>query len=85
VVGLAILADPSNSVPTAWHARDYGLMAANPFGRSKSGFPAMKDKSDLVKLAKGEHLKLRYGVLIHSGDAKEGKVSDYYQQFIKLR
>jgi hypothetical protein len=84
-VGLAILADPSNPVPTCWHARDYGLMAANPFGRNKSGFPAMKGKNDLVKLAKGEHLKLRYGLLIHPGDAKEGKVADYFQRFVQLR
>jgi hypothetical protein len=85
VVGLAILADPSNPVPTCWHARGYGLMAANPFGRARSGFPAMKDKPDLVKLAKGEHLKLRYGLLLHSGDAKEGKVADYFPRFVKLR
>ena len=61
VVGLAILSDPTNPVPACWHSRGYGLMAANPFGRAKSGFPAMKGKTDLVKLAKGEHLKLRYG------------------------
>lgn len=84
-VGLAVLADPSNAHPTCWHSRGYGLMAANPFGRSRSGFPAMKGKTDLVKLAKGEHLKLRYGLLIHPGDAKEGKVAEYYQQFIKLK
>jgi hypothetical protein len=84
-VGLAILDDPSNPYPACWHSRGYGLSAANPFGRGKSGFPAMKGKTDLVKLAKGEHLKLRYGLLIHMGDAKEGKVADIYQQFVKLR
>src|SRR5207249_1657673 len=51
-VGIAILADPKNPHPTCWHVRGYGLMAANPFGREKSGFPAMKGKTDLVKLAK---------------------------------
>jgi hypothetical protein len=86
VVGLAVLDDPKNPAPACWHARGYGLMAANPFGRSRSGFPAVKGKSDpLVKLGKGEHLKLRYGILIHPGDAKEGKVADFYQQFVKLR
>jgi hypothetical protein len=58
-------------------------MAANPFGRAKSGFPAMKGKPDLVRLAKGEHLKLRYGLLIHPGDAREGKVAEYYEQFAR--
>jgi len=84
VVGLAILDDPANSAPACWHSRGYGLMAANPFGRAKSGFPAMKGKTDLVKLAKGEHLKLRYGLLLHPGDTKAGKVADYYEKFAKL-
>lgn len=82
VMGLAVLDDPKNPYPACWHSRGYGLMAANPFGRAKS-FPAMKDKPDLVKLAKGEHLKFRYGILIHPGDAKEGKVAEYYERFAK--
>ena len=84
-VGIAILADPANPFPSCWHVRGYGLMAANPFGRAKSGFPDMKGKTDLVKLAKGEHLKLRYGLLIHPGDAKQGKVSEYFERFVKLK
>ena len=69
-------------VPTCWHSRGYGLMAANPFGRDKAGFPATKGNKDLVKLAKGEHLKLRYGVLLHDGDVKDGKVAEYYKKFV---
>jgi hypothetical protein len=84
-VGLAVLDDPNNPHPACWHARGYGLLAANPFGRARSGFAGAKDGRELVKLAKGEHLKLRYGVLIHSGDAREGKVADHFQQFVKLR
>jgi len=57
-------------------------MAANPFGRAKSGFSV--GKSELVKLAKGEHLKLRYGLLIHSG-TQGGRVADYYKQFVSLK
>jgi len=83
--GIAVFADPKNPYPSCWHVRGYGLMAANPFGREKSGFPDMKGKKDLVKLAKGEHLKLRYGVLLHKGDAKEGNVAEYYEQFVKLK
>jgi hypothetical protein len=84
-VGLAILDDPANPYPACWHSRGYGLMAANPFGRAKSGFPAMRGKTELVRVAKAEHLKLRYGLLIHSGDARAGKVAELYQQFVKLR
>jgi hypothetical protein len=36
----------------------------------------------LVKLAKGEHLKLRYGILLHAGDAQSGKVADCYKAFV---
>jgi hypothetical protein len=84
VVGLAILDDPANPSRACWHSRGYGLMAANPFGRAKSGFPAMKGKSDLVRIVMGGHLRLRYGLLLHPGDAKEGKVGSYYEQFVKL-
>ena len=83
-VGIAILDDPANPYPACWHSRGYGLMAANPFGRGKSGFPAMKGRNDLVKLKRGEHLRLRYGLLLHPGDAKEGQVKENYQRFVKL-
>jgi hypothetical protein len=79
VVGIAILDHPKNAHRAAWHTRAYGLMAANPFGRAS--FPA--GKGELVKLAKGEHLKLRYGILLHTGDAKEGKVAERFAAFAK--
>jgi hypothetical protein len=84
-VGLALFTDPSNPLVSCWHSRGYGLMAANPFGRDKAGFPAMKGKTDLVRLAKGEHLKMRFGLLLHTGDAREGKVGEYYERFVKLK
>ncbi len=85
MVGIAILDDPRNRYPACWHSRGYGLMAANPFGRANSGFPAMKGRSDLVHLAKGQHLKLRYGLLLHPGDAHTGQVAEYFQKFVKLK
>jgi hypothetical protein len=84
-VGLAILSDPANPYPACWHSRAYGLTAANPFGRARSGFPAMKGRTDLVRLDKGEHLRLRYGLLVHPGDAKEGKVAEFFERFVKLK
>jgi hypothetical protein len=84
-VGVAILDDPKNPSPACWHSRGYGLMAANPFGRAKSGFSAMRGRTDLVKLGKGEHLRLRYGLLIHPGNAREGKVAEYYERFVRLK
>jgi hypothetical protein len=83
-VGVAIFAGPDNSLATCWHSRDYGLMGANPFGREKSGYPAMKGDTWRVRLARGQHLKLRYGLFLHKGDVKEGKVGEYYDRFARL-
>jgi hypothetical protein len=86
VVGVAILDDPANPYPACWHSREYGLMAANPFGRDKHAkFPAMKGNDTPVRLAKGDHLHLRYGLLVHNGDAVEGQVAEGFQRFVKLR
>jgi hypothetical protein len=78
-VGIAIFDHPKNSARAAWHTRAYGLMAANPFGRT--AFP--DGKGELVKLAKGETLKLRYGILLHRGDVKQGQVAEHYAVFAK--
>ena len=84
MVGLTIFDDPANP-PACWHSRAYGLMSANPFGRSHSLFPAVLGKNDLIKIPKGEHLKLRYGIYVHSGDVKEGKVAQEFERFVKMK
>jgi hypothetical protein len=84
-VGLTVFADPKNAHPTYWHVRDYGLMAANPFGRKRAAFHDGAADKELVRLAKGEHLQLRYGILLHEGDAASGQVAEQYQRFVKLR
>jgi hypothetical protein len=80
--GLALFDGPKNPYPAYWHTRAYGLMAANPFGRAHSGFPATKGKTDLVTIKKGEKLALRYGIYSHAGDAKGGKVAEAYTTFV---
>lgn len=63
-IGLTIMAHPSNFSRCWWHARDYGLMGANPFGPL--------NKKGLRKVIKpGESLQLNYAVLIHSHDQKD--------------
>lgn len=84
--GIALFDHPANPYRSCWHSREYGLMAANPFGRKEAGFPGLKASAELptlVKLAKGEHLKLRYGILLHSGDDKIGKVAEHFAWFAK--
>jgi hypothetical protein len=84
MVGIALFAGPDNPMPSAWDCRASGLMAANPFAREKSGFPALKGKTERFRLDKGKHLKLRYGLFVHLGDVKQGQVAEYYERFAKL-
>jgi hypothetical protein len=59
--------------PTHWHARDYGLLAANPFGIHD--FEAKKDKTlGNHTLKKGESITLAYTVIIHNGSLKSAKL-----------
>lgn len=61
-VGITIMPHPSNFRRCWYHARNYGLLVANPFGR-KSMTGGEKSK---VVVRKGEKFRLRYGVLIYS-------------------
>ena len=81
--GIAIFDHPKNPSRAAWHTRGYGLMAANPFGRAKSGFPIYKGNTDLVKIEKGKSLTFQYAIFVHDGDAKAGKVAEAYETFKK--
>jgi hypothetical protein len=83
IAGVAVFDDPGNASRACWHARGYGLMAANPFGRSHAGFPARKGDSELVRIPKGGALKLRYGIYLHDGDASVGKTAQAFEDFAR--
>ncbi len=78
-VVVAILDDPSSfRHPTHWHARDYGLLAANPFGIHD--FEKLKDKTaGNHTLKPGESITLRYTVIIHSGSLESARLGEVYQ------
>jgi hypothetical protein len=79
-VGIAILDDPKNlRHPTYWHARHYGLLAANPFGLKEFLHDRHQDGSYVIAAAGS--LTLRYRVLIHHGDFHEARVADAYKQY----
>jgi hypothetical protein len=60
--GFLLMPDPGNFRRCWFHARDYGFMVANPFGRkSFTGGEASR-----VPIRPGEPFRLRYGVLIHA-------------------
>jgi len=65
-VALVIIDHPGNvGYPTYWHARGYGLFAANPLGQAV--FTNGEKQLDF-KLAPHESVTLKYRLLVHSGD-----------------
>lgn len=64
-LSVAIIDHPQNiGYPTYWHARGYGLFAANPLGQKI--FSNGKENLDF-KLKKGQSVTFRYRVVIASG------------------
>ena len=67
-VGIAIFDHPENfRHPTWWHARAYGLFAANPFG--VHDFERAERGTGEWTIPAGRELRLRYRLLFHNGDA----------------
>jgi methane monooxygenase PmoA-like len=78
-LGVAMFDHPqSPRNPTYWHARDYGLFALNPFGRS--AFDPKQEES-VWKLPAGEKVTFLWCVVIHAGDAQTGHVADLYKEY----
>ena len=83
IVGVAIFDHPKNPRhPTWWHVRDYGLFAANPFGRHD--FEKLPDKTagNLVVPA-GQSITFRYRFYAHEGNEKQSKVAEHYADYVK--
>ena len=79
-LGIAVFDSPrSFRHPTYWHARGYGLLAANPFGWREFYNDPQKDGSWTIQ--QGKTLKFRYRVFIHHGDYKLAKVAEAYQEY----
>jgi hypothetical protein len=79
-VGVACFEHPKSfRHPTYWHARDYGLLTANPFGVSVFEGPGHSGEHTLPA---GESLRFRYRVYVHQGDATEGRVAEKYNNYV---
>jgi hypothetical protein len=64
-ISIAIIDHPKNlNYPTYWHARGYGLFAANPLGENI--FTEGKKTTNLT-LRKGESVTFRYRVVVQNG------------------
>ena len=79
-LGVAVFDSPKSfRHPTTWHARGYGLLAANPFGLREFSRDPNQDGSWTVEQHKS--LTLRYRVFIHHGDYREARVADAYREY----
>jgi arylsulfatase A len=80
-IGMTVMCHPENFRPSWMHARDYGLILANPFGRKAflGGEPSK------VVVAPGEELRLRYGVFVH-GTAQDAvpDLKSVYEDYLTL-
>jgi hypothetical protein len=77
-VGVAVLNYPGNlRSPTYWHARAYGLLAANPFGLSYF----TRRQNGAYTVPQGSSLVLRYRVVIHHGDPTAADIAGRYHRF----
>jgi len=81
--GVAIFDHPSNlRHPAQWHARGYGLCAANPFaGKS---FSKNKGPDGAFTLPDGDRLTLRYRVVIHQGPFEPPAIEKFYSDWAKV-
>jgi hypothetical protein len=69
--------------PTTWHARAYGLLAANPFGWREFTKDPAKDGSWTVP--EGKSLTFRYRVLIYEGHLSPDQLAGMYRQYSHIQ
>ena len=66
--------------PTWWHARNYGLLTANPFGIRAFRDNSVKGSGDF-HLNKGQSLTQRYRLLLHEGSLESAKIEEAWTSF----
>jgi Family of unknown function (DUF6807) len=80
-VTVAILDHPSNhGYPTYWHARGYGLFAANPFGRQ--GYDS-KQEPVTFTLKPGESVTFHHRILVLDAQLAREQLQQEHESFVK--
>jgi hypothetical protein len=79
--GVTLMQHKSNSKMAWYHARDYGLLVLNPFGRKAlAGGETLR-----VAIPKGGSFRMRYGILVHATTPPaELDLEGEYRTFLKL-
>ena len=83
-VGIAIFDNPANPrFPTTWHARTYGLFAANPFGIHDFDASRKQEKNagDLL-MKKGTHVSFSYRLFFHTGNVRDASIGELGMTFL---
>lgn len=79
-MGIAMFDHPDNlRHPTTWHVRDYGLLAANPFGLHE--FEKAPVGAGKFTVPRGKSLRFRYRIYLHEGDEKAAGVQERYDEY----
>ncbi len=73
-VGATLFTHPDNFRRSWFHARDYGLLVANPFGRNAF----TEGELSRVSVASGSSLTLRFGVFLHGKVVDMGAAYKHY-------
>jgi len=72
--GLVIMEHPSNIwYPSPWFTRDYGFISPTPMYWPENG--------EEIFLREGTNLRLRYRVLVHSGNHIEAGIAEAFQRY----
>lgn len=71
--GAAFFDHPQNpKYPTRWHARDYGLLSANPFGEHT--FDPKSEKTGGYTIPAGQSATWRYRIVLYAGQKTTDEV-----------
>lgn len=80
-VGMTLLCHPANLRPSWFHARDYGLLVANLFGRKSF----RKGDASRIVVRAGDEFRLRYGVFVHEDPQdRHANLDAAYQEYVRL-
>jgi hypothetical protein len=83
-LGIAIFDHPTNPRhPTYWHARGYGLFAANIFGLHD--FLNDKTQDGGMTLEPGQTWRFRYRVVVHPGDTASAGIAEMYKKYASMK
>ena len=79
-IGIVLMPSPNNFRRSWFHARDYGLLVANPFGQNAF----TKGEKSKVSVKQGDNFHLRFGVLVYGVPAESPlDIAGSYRKYLE--